>query len=173
MSVAVSCASLPGEKRLLHVELTDRKLAAIVRKCQELPGHELFHYVAESGEISKVSSEDVNEYLREISSADFTAKDFRTWVGTSQTALELTQIGPAESATDTKKNICAAIKNLAAKLGNKPSTCRAYYIHPAVLDSYMDTSLFDTMKNVPAPAGPFDLLREERYESRTPLSKAA
>lgn len=152
-----------GKSGLTHdLELTDRKLSRILRQCQELPGHELFHYINESGDIVKISSEDVNSYLREIAGADFTAKDFRTWVGSSQMVLELEKIGPAGSETEAKKNIVGAIKNAAAKLGNKPSTCRAYYIHPAILESYMDQSLFDAMKKSPEAKGPFDLRREER-----------
>lgn len=136
-----------GKSGLTHdIELTDRRLARILRDCQEIPGHELFHYLDEAGGVCKVSSEDVNAYLRDITGQDFTAKDFRTWVGTGVAAAELEQIGPAESETDAKKKIVAAIKNTAAKLGNKPATCRSYYVHPAVLDAYMNGRLFDEMK---------------------------
>jgi len=144
------------------LELTDRKLAKILRECQEIPGNELFHYIDEFGAVAKISSEDVNAYLREMTGAEFTAKDFRTWVGSSRTALELESIGPAESATAAKKNIVAAIKSAAAKLGNRPATCRNYYVHPAILEAYEDGTLLETMKKVPDSSAPFDLRREER-----------
>jgi DNA topoisomerase-1 len=151
-----------GKSGLVHdIELTDRKLARILRDCQEIPGHELFHYIDESGEICKINSEDVNAYLREITGEDFTAKDFRTWVGSAVTVLELEQVGPANSETEAKKNIVTAVKNAAAKLGNKPSTCRNYYVHPAVLESYMDGRLFEEMKKVPESSTAYALRREE------------
>ncbi len=151
-----------GKSGLLHdVVLTDRKLAKVLRECQEIPGHELFHFLDEAGEVSKIASEDVNAYLREITGEEFTAKDFRTWVGTGQTALELEQIGPATSETEAKKNILAAIKAAAAKLGNKPSTCRNYYVHPAVIEAYLDGSLFEIMKKSPDAVDPHALRREE------------
>ena len=151
-----------GKSGLMHdIEITDRKLSRILRDCQEIPGHELFHYVNAEGEVSKISSEDVNAYLREITGEDFTAKDFRTWVGSAAAALELNQIGPSTSDTDAKKNIVAAIKNAAARLGNKPSTCRTYYVHPAVLESYLDGTLFEEMKKAPESSSPFGLRREE------------
>lgn len=172
-----------GKSGLMQdLELTDRKLAKILRDCQEIPGHELFHYISETGEVAKVGSEDVNAYIREIAGEDFTAKDFRTWVGSSQTALELEQIGPAESPAEAKKKIVAAIKNAAAKLGNKPSTCRAYYVHPAILEAYTDGALFEAMKKAPEASGPLDLRREERCvlelvtkydKARELISKAA
>jgi DNA topoisomerase-1 len=151
-----------GKSGLLHdIELTDRKLARILSECQDIPGRELFHYVDESGEICRISSGDVNDYLREITAQDFTAKDFRTWVGSGQTALELEQIGPATSQTEFKKNVVTAIKNAAAKLGNKPSTCRNYYVHPAVLEGYQEGTLFEYLKKSPREPAPFGLRAEE------------
>ena len=151
-----------GKSGLEHeIELADRRLAKIVRECQCIPGEELFHYVDPEGQVCKIYSEDVNNYLREITGQDFTAKDFRTWAGTGQAALELESIGPSSSETHAKKNVVAAIKSVAAKLGNKPSTCRKYYVHPVVLDSYTDGSLFDFMKKATASDSPFGLRREE------------
>jgi DNA topoisomerase-1 len=124
------------------IELTDGKLARIIAKCQCLPGAELFHYVEADGSVSRIGSEDVNDYLREITGQDFTAKDFRTWVGTGQALLHLEAFGPCASESAAKKNVVEAVKAVAARLGNKPSTCRKYYIHPAVFDSYSDGSLF-------------------------------
>ncbi len=152
-----------GKSGLLHdIELTDRKLARILRECQEIPGHELFHYLNEEGEVCKISSDDVNEYLREITGQDFTAKDFRTWVGSGQTALELEQIGPATSQTQFKKNVLSAIKNAATKLGNKPSTCRNYYVHPAILVGYQEGTLFEFLKKAPPEPLRFGLRVEEQ-----------
>ncbi|MBV8818896.1 MAG: DNA topoisomerase IB, partial [Acidobacteriaceae bacterium] len=135
-----------GKSGLTHdIDLTDRKLAKIVQQCQDLPGEELFHYVDDDGSVSKIYSEDVNEYLRAITGQDFTAKDFRTWVGTGQAAVELEKLGAAASETEAKKNIVAAIKAVASKLGNKPSTCRKYYVHPAILTSYSSGSLLSSL----------------------------
>lgn len=153
-----------GKSGLEHeIELTDPKLARIVRQCQCIPGEELFHYVDEDGQICKIYSEDVNEYLREITGQDFTAKDFRTWAGTGMAALELESLGAFTSETEAKKNIVSAVKAVATKLGNKPSTCRKYYIHPAVLESYMDTSLLQGMKKFPEADSSTALRREEMF----------
>jgi DNA topoisomerase-1 len=152
-----------GKSGLEHdIELADRRLAKVVRDCQCIPGEELFHYVDPEGGVCKIYSEDVNNYLREITGQDFTAKDFRTWGGTGLAALELESIGPSTSETETKKNIVAAIKAVAAKLGNKPSTCRKYYVHPVVLESYTDGSLFDFMAKATGSDSPFGLRREEQ-----------
>ena len=151
-----------GKSGLEHnIEVADRRLAKIVHDCQCIPGEELFHYIDPDGNVCKICSEDVNNYLREITGQDFTAKDFRTWGGTGHSALELESIGPASSDVETKKNIMTAIKAVAKKLGNKPSTCRKYYVHPVVLDSYSDGSLFDFMKKANGSDSPFGLKREE------------
>ncbi len=151
-----------GKSGLEHkIEVADRRLAKVVRDCQCIPGEELFHYIDPDGQICKIYSEDVNNYLREITGQEFTAKDFRTWGGTGQAASELETIGPSTSETDAKKNVVAAIKAVAAKLGNKPSTCRKYYVHPVVLDAYTDGSLFDFMKKATGSDSPFGLRREE------------
>src|SRR6185295_17895766 len=110
--------------------------ARIVKRCQNLPGEELFQYQNEGGELQSISSGDVNDYLREITDKDITAKDFRTWHGSGQMFAQLNELGPASSENEAKKNIIAAIKETASKLGNRPATCRKYYIHPAVVESY-------------------------------------
>ena len=125
----------------------NKRLAKIVKECQDLPGDELFQYVDQTGAQHTVDSHDVNLYLKEISGGDFTAKDFRTWVGTMKGAEELAQLGPASSETEAKRNISAAIKNVAAQLGNKPATSRKYYVHPVVLDAYSDGTLFEYVKS--------------------------
>ncbi len=128
------------------IELTDRRLARIIRQCQELPGYELFQYVDEQGEVCRVDSADVNRYLREISGQDFTAKDFRTWAGTVLAVGELAAAGPTRNETQAKKAAAEAIKRVAARLGNRPATCRKYYVHPAVIDAWAEGSLFRALE---------------------------
>ncbi|MBV9503538.1 MAG: DNA topoisomerase IB [Acidobacteriia bacterium] len=128
------------------IELTDRRLAHVVKQCRDLPGYELFQYVGEDGEIGVVDSSDVNRYIREISGHDFTAKDFRTWAGTILAVRELNAEGPCRNAKSSKRPIISAVKRVAQKLGNRPSTCRKYYVHPAILDAYADGVLFQTLE---------------------------
>jgi DNA topoisomerase I len=128
------------------IELDDPRLAKIVKKCRDIPGYELFQYYDQDGNICDVTSADVNEYIREITGEDFTAKDFRTWGGTGLAALALEEIGTAAGQTEQKKNIVEAIKRVSQRLGNRPATCRKYYVHPAVLEAYSDGSLFDELK---------------------------
>ena len=135
-----------GKSGVEHeLELSDRRLAAIVQRCQDLPGQELFQYLDEEDSARPIDSAMVNGYLRDVSGSDVTAKHFRTWHGTVQAALQLSKIGTAESETGSKRNVVAAIKEVAALLGNRPATCRKYYVHPAVLDTYEDGTLTDYM----------------------------
>lgn len=136
-----------------EVKLHDRRLARIVRECQDLPGYELFQYLGDEGQPHAVHSHDVNDYLREVCGGDFTAKDFRTWAGTVQAALDLAEIGPGDSETAIKRNVVTAVKAVASRLGNRPATCRKYYVHPKVLEAYESGILFDYMKEG-SPAGP-------------------
>jgi DNA topoisomerase-1 len=122
--------------RLHDVGLRDPRLARIVRRCQELPGQELFQYRDERGDLRALGSADVNDYLREASGGDFTAKDFRTWNGTVLCALALAALGPAEGASRVKRNVTQAIAAVASVLGNTPAISRKCYVHPAVLDAY-------------------------------------
>jgi DNA topoisomerase I len=136
-----------GKSGLEHnVELTDSRLARIVRQCRDLPGYELFQYVDESREVCGIDSADVNQYIREISGQDFTAKDFRTWAGTVLAARDLYSVGPCRKQSEAKKIVVAATKRVAQRLGNRPATCRKYYIHPAILDFYAEGSLFAAME---------------------------
>ncbi len=130
------------------IELNDPRLAKIVKSCRDIPGYELFQYIDEEGGHCRIDSSDVNTYLREITGEDFSAKDFRTWGGTGQAALALEEFGACECEADAKKNVVAAVKAVAAKLGNRPATCRKYYVHPAVIDAYMEGSLLDALKKV-------------------------
>jgi DNA topoisomerase-1 len=128
------------------VNLTDRRLAAIVRKYQSLPGQELFQYRNADGEIVKIHSDEVNDYLDSLTKEKFTAKDFRTWKGTTEMLRALRALGPAGNAADAKKKITEALKMTAQKLGNRPAACRAYYIHPAIPEAF-DGTLFGALKN--------------------------
>jgi DNA topoisomerase I len=121
-----------------EVGLRDRRLASVVRRCQELPGQELFQYLDEDGSVRDVASDDVNDYLREISGGDFTAKDFRTWAGTVLAYRALRALEPADSATDARRKVVAAMRETAGRLGNTPAVARKSYVHPAVVEAYMD-----------------------------------
>ncbi|MBV9969392.1 MAG: DNA topoisomerase IB [Xanthobacteraceae bacterium] len=123
------------------VAIKDRRVAKVIRACQELPGQELLQYVDENGQCRDVSSADVNAYLQEISGADFTAKDFRTWAGTVLAALALEEMESFDSAARAKKNIRCAIEKVASRLGNTPTICRKCYVHPALISSYLEGSL--------------------------------
>lgn len=125
----------------VEAEVEDRRLARIIRQLQDLPGQELFSYLDENGERHTVSSQDVNDYLRETTGEDYTAKDFRTWAGTVLAAVALREVESFESETEAKRNVVAAIDRVAKRLGNTRAVCRRSYVHPAVLDSYMDGSL--------------------------------
>ena len=131
--------SFKGKAGKRHtVDISDRRLASIVRRCRDLPGYELFQYIDDDGEPQVVDSADVNEYLRDISGQDFTAKDFRTWAGTLLAALALQEYESFDSQAQCKKNIVRAIEDVAKQLGNTPAICRKCYVHPAVLDAYAD-----------------------------------
>ena len=119
------------------IRVKDRRLARIVARCTELPGQELFQYVDDEDVRRSVESSDVNAYIKEISGQDFTAKDFRTWVGTVSAVRALREIGPAASAGDVNKSLVAAVKLVADRLGNTAAVCRKAYIHPAVLDAWV------------------------------------
>jgi DNA topoisomerase-1 len=122
--------------KMHEVGLHDRRLARVVQRCQELPGQALFQYLDDAGEPCAVESGDVNAYLREITGAEITAKDFRTWAGTVLTAEALAACGPCASDADAKRNILAAIDAAAARLNNTRAVCRSCYVHPTVLEAY-------------------------------------
>jgi DNA topoisomerase-1 len=121
--------------------VTDRRVANVIKRCEELPGQMLFQYVDENGERGLVTSDDVNGYLRETTGDDFTAKDFRTWAGTLLAACALREVARFESETEAKRNVLAAIDSVARKLGHTRAVCRRAYVHPAVIDTYLDGSL--------------------------------
>ncbi|HEX2254828.1 MAG TPA: DNA topoisomerase IB [Thermoanaerobaculia bacterium] len=119
-----------------RVDLHDRRVAAIVRECQEIPGQELFGYVDAEGTVHPVDSGEVNDYLREVMGADFTAKDFRTWAGTVAAVEALCLCAPCDSEREIKKNVVSAVKQVSELLRNTPAVCRQFYIHPAVAAAY-------------------------------------
>ncbi len=136
-----------GKSGVYHkIHVHDRRLARIIRSTRDLPGQELFQYIDEEGETHSIDSSDVNEYLRTITGEDYTAKDFRTWSGTVLAALALQEFEKFDSETQAKKNIVRAIESVAEKLGNTPSICRKCYVHPAVLDAYLEGSVLDAMR---------------------------
>jgi DNA topoisomerase-1 len=136
-----------GKSGILHtVSLTDRRIARIVQRCQEIPGEELFKFVTGGGARQQVDAVDINDYLREITGReDVTAKDFRTWAGTMLAAAALRRLGPAPTERQTRSNIVKAIDEVARRLGNTRAVCRRYYVHPALLEAYMRG------ETVPAP----------------------
>ena len=129
-----------------EVDVTDRRLAKIICQLQDLPGQEVFQYLNEKDERRKVTSEDVNDYLREITGEDFTAKDFRTWAGTVLAAMALNAQEAFENKSQAKKNVKDAISAVAKILGNTPAVCRKCYVHPAVLETYLDGAMIEGLK---------------------------
>ncbi len=129
------------------IDLRDARLARIIRRCQELPGDELFEYLDHDGQPRTIDSGDVNDYLHEAGGQDFTAKDFRTWAGTILAARTLAACEPCASEKHGKRNITQAIKEVAAQLGNTPAVCRKCYVHPAVLASYTTGTLLDALQS--------------------------
>jgi DNA topoisomerase-1 len=127
--------------KVWKLNIRNRRVAKVIRACQELPGQELFQYLDEDGETRDVTSSDVNAYLREISGEDITAKDFRTWHGTVLAAMALQELEKFDSHAGAKRNIRDAIQKVAARLGNTPTICRKCYIHPEIIATYIEGSL--------------------------------
>lgn len=141
------------------IDLKDRRLAKIVKRSQDVPGEHLFQYRDEQGSYHAVTSSDVNAYIHEITGADFTAKDFRTWGGTTLALLSLAGFDPCDDEREAKKNVVETIKRVAEQLGNTTAVCRKYYVHPAVIDCYLrgDLSQYALEQNADG-----DLRPEER-----------
>ncbi len=129
-----------------HIDLQDRRLAQIVRRLQDLPGQELFHYLDDDGDPRPIGSDDVNDYLREITGEDVTAKDFRTWAATNLAALALRELEAFDTNAKAKKNVVQAVEAVSKMLGNTPAICRKCYIHPAIFEGYLDGSLLETLQ---------------------------
>ena len=136
-----------GKSGVYHkVKVQDRRLARIIARARDLPGQELFQYVDDEGETHSIDSSDVNDYLRSITGEEYTAKDFRTWSGTVLAALALQEFEKFDSEAQAKKNIVRAIESVAEKLGNTPSICRKCYVHPAVLDAYLEGTVLEVLR---------------------------
>lgn len=137
-----------GKSGVKHsVDVDNKRLARIVKACQDLPGQELFQYLDDDRKRRDVDSGDVNAYLKEITGCDFTAKDFRTWAGTVLACTALQEFEEFESQSQAKKNVLQAIEAVAGIMGNTRAVCRKSYIHPAVLDAYMDGSMLETLSS--------------------------
>jgi DNA topoisomerase-1 len=131
-----------GKSGIQHaVSVADKRIARIVQRCQALPGEELFKYLDDEGKRQEVEAEDVNAYLQEVTGREVTAKDFRTWAGTMLAAEALRAMGPAGTKRDAEKNIISAVDLTAKRLGNTRSVCRKYYIHPALIEAYLEGSV--------------------------------
>ena len=138
--------SFRGKSGVEHdIQLDDRRLARTVRACREIPGYELFQYFDDDGKRHAIGSADVNEYLKSITGQDYTSKDFRTWAGTVLAAQMLKEFETFDSQAQAKRNIVRAIESVAKRLGNTKAVCRKCYIHPAVLDAYVDGSMLKTL----------------------------
>ena len=130
--------SFRGKSGVEHtIAVADPRLARIIQRCRDLPGQELFQYLDAAKRRHLVSSDDVNDYLRELSGRDVSAKDFRTWGGTMLAAVELRRRGFAASRREADRNVIAAIDAVAERLGNTRSVCRKYYVHPALIEAYL------------------------------------
>jgi DNA topoisomerase I len=136
-----------GKSGINHtVAVNDRRLAQVVKRCQELPGQDLLQYIDDEGRVCDIGSEDVNEYLRSITGQDFTAKDFRTWAGTVLVMIALQEFEAFDSQIQAKKNIVRAIESVARRLGNTPSVCRKCYVHPGIIDAYLEGTMLDSLR---------------------------
>jgi DNA topoisomerase-1 len=139
-----------GKSGVYHnVSIKNKKIAKILRRCKEIPGQDLFQYFDDDKNIQSIDSYDVNEYLKEITGEDITAKNFRTWGGTVLAAIHLNKMGLATEENLIKQNIVDAVKEVASFLRNRPATCRKYYIHPGILDSYTKGYVISNLDNVP------------------------
>jgi DNA topoisomerase I len=131
-----------GKSRIRHsVDVNDRRLARVVKQCRDLPGQELFQYVDETGELQGIDSGDINGYLKNVTGEDFTAKDFRTWSGTVLAVTALREFSIASSQTQAEKNVVLAIEAVAGLLGNTRAVCRKSYVHPGIVDCYVDGTM--------------------------------
>jgi DNA topoisomerase-1 len=160
-----------GKSGRSHViDVRNQRLARIVRRCRDLPGYELFQYVDADGTRQVIDSSDVNDYLREITGEDFTAKDFRTWAGTVLAARALQIFQPFSSETEGKRNLGQAVEAVAGVLGNTKSVCRKCYIHPVIIEAYLDRSLTGALEGAVAGAKDAgDLRRDLRHDEEAVL----
>jgi len=145
-----------------NLKLTDRRIARVVRACADIDGQELFKYIDDNGNVRDITSGDVNAYLQSVTGEAFTAKDFRTWTGTVLAAMALQDYADFDTQAQAKKNVVAAIERVSKRLGNTPTVCRKSYIHPQIIDAYMDGSLLAQI------SGEIDASIKAQYDQLTP-----
>lgn len=155
-----------GKKGVMHdIDLKSKRLAKLIQKCKDIPGKELFQYIDEDGNRHTVDSGMVNDYIKEISGEDFTAKDFRTWSGTVSALIAFKEIGYAETHTEYKKKVKEALEIVASHLGNTSTVCRKYYVHPLVINLYENNTIkkyLDELEQIEENDGKADLTHEEK-----------
>lgn len=158
--------SFKGKKGVMHnIDLKNKKLARLVQKCKDIPGKELFQYIDDEGNRHCIDSGMVNEYIKEISGEDFTAKDFRTWSGTVSALIAFKEIGYAETHSDYKKKVKEALEMVASHLGNTSTVCKKYYVHPLVINLYENNTIkkyLDELDQIEENDGKADLTHEEK-----------
>lgn len=158
--------SFKGKKGVMHnIDLKNKKLARLVQKCKDIPGKELFQYIDDDGNRHCIDSGMVNEYIKEISGEDFTAKDFRTWSGTVSALIAFKEIGYAETHSDYKKKVKEALEMVASHLGNTSTVCKKYYVHPLVINLYENNTIkkyLDELDQIEENDGKADLTHEEK-----------
>jgi DNA topoisomerase-1 len=155
-----------GKKGVMHdIDLKSRRLSKMIQKCKDIPGRELFQYIDDEGNRHTVDSGMVNEYIKEISGEDFTAKDFRTWSGTVSALIAFKEIGYAETHTEYKKKVKEALEMVASHLGNTSTVCRKYYVHPLVINLYENNTIkkyLDELEKIEENDGKAGLTHEEK-----------
>ncbi len=158
--------SFKGKKGVMHnIDLKSKRLARLVQKCKDIPGKELFQYIDDEGNRHTVDSGMVNEYIKEISGEDFTAKDFRTWSGTVSALIAFKEIGYAETHAEYKKKVKEALEIVASHLGNTSTVCRKYYVHPLVINLYENNTIkkyLDELEKIEENDGKAGLTHEEK-----------
>ncbi len=155
-----------GKKGVMHdIDLKSKRLSKLIQKCKDIPGKELFQYIDEDGNRHTVDSGMVNDYIKEISGEDFTAKDFRTWSGTVSALIAFKEIGYAETHKEYKKKVKEALEMVASNLGNTSTVCRKYYVHPLVINLYENNTIkkyLDELEQIEENDGKADLTHEEK-----------
>ncbi|WBX98285.1 hypothetical protein [Chryseobacterium gambrini] len=147
------------------IDLKSKRLSRLVQKCKDIPGRELFQYIDDEGNRHTVDSGMVNDYIKEISGEDFTAKDFRTWSGTVNALIAFKEIGYAETHTEYKKKVKEALEIVASHLGNTSTVCKKYYVHPLVINLYENNTIkkyLDELEQIEENDGKADLTQEEK-----------